>query len=56
MASPQASDEKMQIYFKGTLVYTSNDVTVNLLRRLAALTGDMTARFKAILSASGASQ
>lgn len=51
MAADQ--DSQVQTYCKNTLLYVSADVTTNIMRRLAALTGDMTARLKAIIVAAG---
>jgi hypothetical protein len=48
-------NEHLQIYFK-TVLYpagTSNDLTTSLMRRVSALTGDVTARIKAIIVSSG---
>lgn len=51
----QGNNEKMQIYFVGTLYVgtASKDVTTSIVRRLAALTGDMTARLKSIIVSAG---
>lgn len=54
---PQGDDEKIQTYLTNT-VYpgtASTDLTTNLIRRLKQLTGDMTARLKAIVVSSGTS-
>lgn len=47
---------KVQEYLNET-VYAdaSKDLTTNIIRRLKQLTGDMTARFKAIISSAGTS-
>ena len=52
---PQAINEKLQVYFKGVLYVgtASSDMTTNLVRRIAALTGDVTARVKAIIVSAG---
>jgi hypothetical protein len=54
---PQECNAKMQIYFDQVLYVgtDSADLTTNLVRRLKELTGEMTARFKAIIVAAGSS-
>lgn len=52
---PQGNNEKLQVYF-ATVLYVgtaSTDVTTSIMRRLAALTGDMTARLKAMIVTAG---
>lgn len=51
----QGNNEKSQVYF-ATVLYvgtSSTDVTTSFVRRMAALTGDMTARLKSILLSAG---
>lgn len=52
---PQGNNEKVQTYCLTTLSYVSTDLTTNLIRRINALTGDVTARIKAIIVAAGTS-
>lgn len=54
---PQSDNELLQVYAVGTLFVgtSSSDLTTNILRRLAALTGEMTARFKAMIVSAGGS-
>lgn len=52
---PQGNNEKVQTYALNTLLYVSLDVTTNIIRRLNALTGDMTARLKSIIVSAGSS-
>lgn len=52
---PQGNNGKLQVYF-ATVLYvgtSSLDLTTNIMRRLAALTGDMTARLKAMIVTAG---
>lgn len=52
---PKGNNGNLQVYF-ATVLYvgtSSTDLTTNLIRRLAALTGDMTARLKAIIVTAG---
>ena len=54
---PQENNSKMQVYF-ATVLYigtSSTDLTTNIVRRLAALTGEMTARLKSIIVSAGSS-
>ncbi len=57
MASPQGVNEYLWIYLHDTVYVAtpSNDLTTLIVRRLAALTGDMTARFKAMIVSAGTS-
>lgn len=50
-------DGKVQTYLTNTVfpASASSDLTTNLIRRLKALTGDMTARLKAIIVSAGTS-
>lgn len=53
----QDTEGKLENYFQ-TVLYigtASLDVTTNITRRMAALTGDATARLKAIIVAAGGS-
>lgn len=53
--SEKGNEAKVQEYLNET-VYpgtASTDVTTNIVRRLAALTGDATARFITIIKAAG---
>lgn len=54
---PQGNNEKVQVLLVGTtyLGQASTDLTTNICRRLRELTGDMTARLKAIIVAAGSS-
>jgi len=51
----QGNNEKLQIYATDTLYVgtASTDLTTNIIRRLNALTGDMTARLKAMIVSAG---
>lgn len=54
---PQENNGRLQTYLT-TVVYVgtaSTDLTTNIIRRLAALTGEMTARFKAMIVSAGTS-
>lgn len=53
----QENNSKLEVYFQNVLYVgtASLDVTTNLTRRMAALTGDATARLKAIIVAAGGS-
>lgn len=51
----QGIDGKVQVYL-ATVVYVgtaSTDLTTNWIRRMNALTGDLTARLKAIIVSAG---
>jgi hypothetical protein len=51
----QENNSKMEVYFQ-TVLYVGSaslDVTTNITRRMAALTGDATARLKAIIVSAG---
>ena len=54
---PQDCNDKMAVYFDQVLYpgTDSIDLTTNLLRRLKALSGEMTARFKQVIVAAGSS-
>lgn len=55
MAAPRDQNSLVQVYLVGT-VYAgtaSTDLTTNLTRRLAALSGDMTARLQSIIVSAG---
>lgn len=51
----QSNDEKVQNYLTQTVFAgtASPDLTTNIIRRLLATTGDMAARFIAIILAAG---
>lgn len=53
----QHENDKIQKYLTGTVYVgtASSDLTTNLIRRLKELSGDMTARLKAIIVSSGTS-
>ncbi len=55
IGSLRSINTHLQKYFKEVLYVgtASNDMTTNLVRRMAALTGDVTARMKAIIVSSG---
>lgn len=52
---PQGNNEKLQVYLVGTVYVAtpSTDLTTMIVRRLGELTGDMTARFKAMILSAG---
>ena len=52
---PQGNNEKLQIYLVGTVYVgtASTDLTTNIVRRLAALTGEMTARLLGMIVSAG---
>lgn len=54
---PQEVNAKVQTLLVGTTYAgtASGDLTTNTIRRLKELTGEMTARFKAIVAAAGTS-
>lgn len=54
---PQENNSKLQTYLVGTVFVgtASTDLTTNIVRRLLQLTGEMTARLKAMIVSSGTS-
>lgn len=52
---PQEHNSKMGTYLTNTIYVgtASTDLTTNIARRLKELTGEMTARFKAIVASAG---
>jgi hypothetical protein len=53
----QGVNEKVQVYLIGTVFVGTNstDLTTNWIRQMKALTGNMTARMKAIIVSAGTS-
>lgn len=54
---PEENNSKLQTYLTNTVYVgtASTDVTTNIIRRLKQLTGEMTARFKAMIVSAGTS-
>lgn len=54
---PKDNNSLLQIYLVGTVYVgdASTDLTTNIMRRLRELTGEMTARFKAMIVSAGSS-